>query len=147
MIDRFLQQAGPYASLMVGYLLIMVIGSFLLAIPIFHEQPVALLDAFFTAISAVSTTGLITVSTPDSYNLAGEILIIVLIQIGGVGYMSLASFVVLSSRHKISKLSEQLIKTDFSLPVHFSLGHFVRSVILFSFFIELVGAIALYFCF
>ena len=147
MIDRFLQQAGPYASLMAGYLLIMVVGSFLLAIPIFHAPPIAPLDAFFTAISAVSTTGLITVSTPDAYNLAGEILIIILIQIGGVGYMSLASFVVLSSRHKISKVSEQLIKTDFSLPEHFSLGHFVRSVILFAFFIELIGAIALYICF
>ena len=118
-----------------------------MSIPIFHQQSVPLLDNLFTAISAVSTTGLITVSTPDSYNLAGEILIILLIQIGGVGYMSLASFVVLSSRRKISKISERLIKTDFSLPAHFSLSHFVRSVILFAFLIELIGAVLLYICF
>ncbi len=147
MLNRILQNAGPYSSLMGGYLLIMLVGSLLLSIPIFHQQPVGILDAFFTAISAVSTTGLITVSTPDDYNTAGEILIIVLIQIGGVGYMSLASFVVLSSRRKISQISENLIKTDFSLPQHFSLGHFVRSVILFAFFMELLGAIGLYICF
>ena len=147
MIQRFLQNTGPYTFLTVGYLLIMLIGSVLLSLPVFHAQTVPLLDNLFTAISAVSTTGLVTVSTSDSYNLGGEILIIILIQIGGVGYMSLASFVVLSSRRKISKLSEQLIRTDFSLPSHFSLQHFIRSVILFAFFIELVGAILLYICF
>ena len=147
MLNRFLQNTGPYTFLTVGYLFIMLVGSVLLSIPIFHEQSVPLLDNLFTAISAVSTTGLVTVSTPDSYNLAGEILIILLIQVGGVGYMSLASFVVLSSRHKISKRSEQLIRTDFSLPAHFSLGYFIQSVILFAFFIELAGAIGLYLCF
>lgn len=147
MLNRFLEKAGPYTSLMVGYLLIMLIGFVLLSLPIFHQQYVPFIDNMFTAISAVSTTGLITVSTPDSYNLAGEILIIILIQIGGIGYMSLASFVVLSRRRKISKLGERLIKTDFSLPAHFSAAHFIRSVIIFAFAIELIGAGALYLSF
>lgn len=146
-VGRIIEQSSPYTLLMLGYISLMVLGFILLSLPFVHAQPVSSIDALFTAISAVSTTGLITVSTPDSFNLAGEIIIILLIQIGGIGYMSLASFVVLASRKHISILSESLIKTDFSLPEGFSVSDFIRSVIIFAFSIEAVGAFFLYLLF
>lgn len=146
-LSRLVSSFSPYTLLILGYISLMIIGSILLSLPFVHEVPVSSLDALFTSISAVSTTGLITVSTPDSFNLAGEIIIILLIQIGGIGYMSLASFVVLASRKKISTLSESLIKTDFSLPEGFSVAEFIRSVIIFAFSIEVVGAFFLFFLF
>ncbi|MGB3586910.1 MAG: potassium transporter TrkG [Tunicatimonas sp.] len=145
--SRFIGSINPYMLLMLGYVSLMIVGSILLALPFVHEEPVSFLDALFTAISAVSTTGLITVSTPDSYNLAGEIIIILLIQIGGIGYMSLASFVVLASRRKLSTLGESLIKTDFSLPEGFSIIDFIRSVVIFAFSIEAIGAVILFILF
>ena len=146
-LSRFISSINPYTLLILGYISLMIVGSILLSLPFVHEVPVSFLDALFTSISAVSTTGLITVSMPDSYNLAGEIIIIILIQIGGIGYMSLASFVVLASRKKISTLSESLIKTDFSLPEGFSIIDFIRSVVIFAFSIEAVGAIILFILF
>jgi trk system potassium uptake protein TrkH len=146
-VGRIIEQSSPYTLLMLGYISLMFLGFIFLSLPFMHTQPVSSLDALFTAISAVSTTGLITVSTPDSYNLAGEIIIILLIQVGGIGYMSLASFVVLASRKRISTLSESLIKTDFSLPEGFSAADFIRSVVIFAFSIEVIGAIFLYILF
>ncbi len=125
----------------------MVLGFGLLMLPFVQEQEANWLDHLFTSISAVSTTGLVTLSVSDTYNLVGEIIVIILIQIGGLGYMSVASFILLGSRKRISKFTSRLLRTDFSLGEKAELIGFVKGVIYFAFGIELLGAIALYFIF
>ena len=78
------------------------------------RAPVSALDALFTSASAVSTTGLTTVSTGHGFSLFGQLVILALIQIGGIGYMTFGSFVVLSGRGRLSERREQIGKVVFS---------------------------------
>lgn len=137
----------PVKLLVTGYLAVVFIGFLLLLMPLMQKTAIHALDNFFIAASAVSTTGLTTISVSDNYTITGQIIILLLIQIGGIGYMSIGSFIVLGTRKRVSTLEKNLLTTDFSLPENFKLESFIRSVIAFSLVIELAGAIALYLIF
>ncbi len=146
-ISRFLVALNPSRLLLFGYLSFILVGFGLLCLPWAQAEPSAIIDHLFIAASAVSTTGLATISPSDSYTLFGEIIIILGIQIGGIGYMSVASFIILGSRRRISKFASRLLRTDFSLDEKSEVRGFVRGVIFFAFAIEFLGAVALYFIF
>jgi trk system potassium uptake protein TrkH len=131
---------------LLGYLSYVVVGWLLLCLPFAHRAGNAL-DHLFTATSAASTTGLATVGTPDGYTLFGQIIILVLIQLGGIGYMTLGSFFVLSRREPLSTVRQNVGQAVFSLPESFRIDKFIRSVIRFTIAIETVGATALFFLF
>lgn len=81
-----LSRIHPLKSLLVGYLGYVLVGWVLLSLPIAQQgESAAALDNLFTATSAVSTTGLATVGTPDTYSFFGELVILDLIQFGGIG--------------------------------------------------------------
>lgn len=84
---------GPARLTALGFLLLILLGSALLMLPFSSVQdgPTSFLSALFTATSAVSLTGLIVVDTGSYWTLPGQIIIITLIQLGGLGIMSLAS--------------------------------------------------------
>lgn len=102
------------------------------------------LDNLFSAASAASTTGLVTVNVGESYTFFGELVILLLIQLGGIGYMTFGSFVVLSIQNRMSGMREDICKKTFSLPEDFSIKRFIKLVIVFTFICELVGAMFLY---
>jgi trk system potassium uptake protein TrkH len=125
----------------VGYLSYALIGWGLLCLPICHgPAPIAPLDNLFIAASAISTTGLITVNTPLAYSFWGELVILLGIQAGGIGYMTLGSFVVLAGARRLSRFREKITTTTFTLPDGFDPARFIRAVILFTLTIEAVGA-------
>ena len=102
------------------------------------------LDNLFIAVSAVSTTGLTTVDISEHYTLLGQIVILLLIELGGIGYMTFGSFVVLSRGRRLSDLREGISMNVFSLPKGFRIDKFIRSVVIFTVIVELVGAAALF---
>lgn len=142
-MKRWLFAQPPQQLLVWGYLFILMIGFGLLCLPWFQTEAVGTLDALFVATSALSTTGLSTVDIGTSLNLGGEIVLLLLIQIGGLGYMSLGSFVVLLRRNKLTNSQKKLIKYDFSLPDNFRLPTFVRDLVFFTVLTEAIGAILL----
>jgi trk system potassium uptake protein TrkH len=107
-------------------------------------MPVASLDNLFIVTSAVSTTGLVTVDPGQSYSFIGQLVILVLIQLGGIGYMTFGSFIILSTRHKMSSLRSEVSRKAFALPGDFRIARFIRLVITFTLITELIGAILLY---
>jgi len=138
----------PARLALLGYLSYIIIGWILLSLPFVQKgMGVGPLDNLFTATSAVSTTGLTTVSVADSYNIWGQLIVMVLIQLGGIGYMTLGSFVILSKTSVLSERRQAVGRVVFSLPATFRLDKFVRSVILFTLLIEAAGALALYLIF
>lgn len=130
-----------------GYLSYILLGWALLCLPAMQAQPVSALDNLFTAASAVSTTGLVTVDPGSSYSLAGEMVILLLIQLGGIGYMTFGSFVILAVRNRMSGLRGSITRTAFNLPKDFNVVRFVRHVIFFTLACEVVGAVLLYMVF
>ncbi|MGN1264470.1 MAG: potassium transporter TrkG, partial [Muribaculaceae bacterium] len=83
----------PQRQLIVGYAAYSILGSLLLLLPLCREQPVSVIDSVFTAVSALSTTGLSTIDVSSCYTFWGQLVILALIQIGGLGYMTFSSYV------------------------------------------------------
>lgn len=128
-----------------GYLSYVVIGWGLLCLP-FCQQANGLhwLDHLFTSASAVSTTGLATISTSDSYSWWGEFVILLLIQFGGLGYMTISSFTVLAVSGGLSPLRQRISSAGLTLPQGFEVRSFLRVIFWFTVSIEALGAAALY---
>ncbi len=146
-VKNFIKSLYPIKIVLFGYLSYIVSGWLILSLPIFQATDVSAIDNLFTATSAVSTTGLTTVSVADSYSFFGELIILILIQLGGIGYMTFGSFVILSSKKNLSPEREKISKTVFSLPKNFRIDKFIKSVITFALIIALTGAIFLFFIF
>ncbi len=144
----FIYGLHPVRTVALGYLSYVAVGWVVLALPICQAaDAVSGLDALFTSISAVSTTGLATVSTGNDYNLMGQIVILILIQLGGIGYMTFGSFVVLSRSTGLSERRQQIGKAVFSMPEEYKIDKFIRSVVTFTLITEAAGALALFLAF
>ncbi len=140
----FLRNMHPVKLVFLGYISYIVTGWLLLCLPFTMYTGVSTLDNLFIATSAVSTTGLATTSVSGSYTFAGQFLIMALIQLGGIGYMTFSSFVILAQKKTLSGKRSEISEAVFSLPKTFVVEKFIRSVIIFTFVIELAGAAALY---
>lgn len=145
MLRAFGRVPSPRLAIL-GYLTYMVVGWILLALPVSHASgsPVRGIDALFTSASALSTTGLGTVSTGGAFSGFGEVVILLLIQAGGIGYMTLGSFVILSSGKSLNDARRGIGELSFALPRGFRIEPFIRSVVIFTFACELAGALALW---
>ncbi|MGE4487917.1 MAG: TrkH family potassium uptake protein [Kiritimatiellales bacterium] len=147
-LTRFMETMHPVRFVALGYLSYVIIGGLLLWMPFTHHAgSVSGLNALFTSASAVSTTGLVTVSTGNDFNFIGQIIILVLIQLGGIGYMTFGSFVTLSSSKRLSERRQQISSSVFSLPDGFHISTFIKHVIAFTLITETLGALALFFVF
>lgn len=136
---------NPLKALLFGYASYVLIGWVLLLLPVSQQtDSVSSIDHLFTATSAVSTTGLATVGTPSTYSFFGELVILGLIQLGGIGYMTLGSFILLARHRELPGERKQITKLAFALPEGFEVRAFLRNVVLFTVSIEFVGAVALY---
>ena len=100
----FYSTLTPHRFLLLGFIIIVVIGSFLLTLPIASTSgnSQSFIDALFVATSAISTTGLTVVDVGSFYSLFGQIVILVLVQIGGLGYMIFIVMIVLQLGVKLS---------------------------------------------
>ena len=86
------KRLGPAQTIFLGFLLLILTGTFLLSLPISTStgRRAPLVDALFTANSAICVTGLTVVDTGNYWSHFGQIVILILIQIGGLGYMTIA---------------------------------------------------------
>jgi trk system potassium uptake protein TrkH len=135
----------PLRLLAAGYASYVLIGWGALSLPLCQQGGNATpLDHLFTAASAVSTTGLVTVSTSASYSFLGEGVILALIQLGGLGYMTISSFIVMSVSGELSPFRKKISETAIGLPEKFSIRSFLAIVCGFTFAVEIAGAAALY---
>ncbi len=134
----------PAHVLVIGYLSYILIGFLFLVSPLTREAPAHWLDHLFTATSAVSTTGLVTVDPGSTYNWFGEFVLVVLFQLGGLGYMTATSFVILAANRKLNDSRISILKSAFSLPKSIGITHFVQNLFVFTLICEVIGAALLY---
>lgn len=147
MFSSFLKSSSPQVNIVLGFLMYVLLGFVLLALPFLQKVDVPLIDSLFIASSAVSTTGLVTVSIFDSYNFGGQFVIMCLFQIGGIGYMTLTTYFLLSTTNSISKWHSKIIGTEFTMPKTIKIRNFLRSVIIFTLVMEILGAISFFVAF
>ncbi len=141
--EKLIIEKDPIRVLSFGYVSYMLFGFLLLLLPFSQTVSVGILDNLFTAASAVSTTGLVTIDPGGSYSFFGELVILLLIQLGGIGYMTFGSFIILQTGHRFSSTRENMTRTAFPLPESVDVHSFLKGVIVFTFVVELLGALVL----
>ncbi len=128
---------------MLSFLLVILFGSALLALPISSEngKSVPYIDALFTATSATCVTGLVTLPTVTTWSVFGQVVILLLIQIGGLGVITVIAGFTIALHRKIGFNSSRLISDAFNLTTLSGLNKFVKKVIFGTFIVEGVGAL------
>lgn len=146
--QRVTRRMNPVQTIAFGYAGYILLIFILISLPFtWRYSDITWIDHLFMATSAVSTTGLVTVNTPEAYNFWGQLILLFGMQLGGLGYMTLGSFAILSSRGKVSPSRITVGKSVFAMPAHFEPVTFIRRAVLFTLAIEVLGAVALYLAF
>ncbi len=149
-LDRYQKiqvSRSPQLNLVWGFFLYTSVGFLLLCIPLLHKADTDFLNHLFIATSAISTTGLVTVSVFDTYNFFGQLVVMILIQLGGIGYMTLTTYYLLFTTKRLTRWHNKLIGAEFTLPKSIKIEDFVKSVIVFTVVMEVIGAICFYIAF
>ncbi len=132
-------------TILLSFAAMALTGAALLALPIASRdgRSIGFLDALFTATSANCVTGLVVVNTMEHWTLFGKIVILVLIQIGGIGLISLLTAGMLLLRRRISLRSRLVIRASFNQDSMGGMVRLLRSVIRITLIIEGIGAVFL----
>ncbi|WOV88149.1 TrkH family potassium uptake protein [Sporosarcina oncorhynchi] len=116
--------------------LLIVIGTLLLKLPIATEHPISWIDAFFTVTSATTVTGLVVFDPGTTLTLFGEIVLLFLIQIGGISLMVFAVFLLVLLGRKVGMQKRIYIQATFSIQTLGGMVSFVRKILAFVFIVE-----------
>lgn len=129
--------------------MVILVGSVLLALPISTKsgEPVGYLDALFTATTSTCVTGLVTLPTVTTWSWFGQIVILLLIQIGGLGVITVFAGIMIALNKRFGLKESQLIQDAFNLNSLSGLAKFVKRVILGTLIVEGIGAILYMFVF
>ncbi len=129
--------------IMASFLFTILLGSCLLALPISSAsgEAVPYVDALFTATTATCVTGLVTVPTATTWSTFGHIVILLLIQVGGLGVITVMAGFTLALRRRMGFSDRLLLQDAFNLNTLEGLTDFLKKVILGTFVVEGVGAL------
>ena len=138
-------QLNPPRILALGFATLILIGAILLNLPMASKngESIGFVNSLFTSASAVCVTGLVVVNTAEHWSLFGQIVIISLIQMGGLGFMTMATIVAMLMGKKISLKERLVIKEQLNQDNISGLVRLTRYVVFSTFLIELIGAILL----
>lgn len=129
--------------IMLGFLLVIVIGAALLMLPVSYadgQQP-SLVDVFFTSTSAVCVTGLLTLNTATTWSAFGQAVILVLIQIGGLGFITVSSGIFIMLNKRMNMKNRMLIQDNFNLTGLSGGVRFIKNVIKGTLIAEALGSL------
>ena len=131
--------------MVIGFAIVILIGAILLSMPISTQngESIGFLDALFTSTSAVCVTGLIAVDTSTYWSFFGQLIIITLIQIGGLGFMTVTTLFSLIIKKRINLKERLLIQESLNQIDLSGLVKLTRYILLTTFFIEGTGALLL----
>ena len=131
--------------LALGFLAVILLGTVLLALPAASRsgKGIGLFDSLFTATSAVCVTGLVAVDTGTTFSLFGQVVLLVLIQVGGLGFMVFATMIMVALGRKISIRGRMLIRESMNGSSLSDLGRLTWLYLLLALGFELVGTAVL----
>ncbi|PTX55251.1 potassium uptake TrkH family protein [Melghirimyces profundicolus] len=140
-----LKKVSPAQLLFFIYLSAAAVSSILLYLPFSHKPGVDVdfLDALFTAVSAISVTGLTVVNTAETFSPVGVFLLMVMNQFGGIGFMTLSTFLWMATGQRIGIQRRQMIMLDQNRSDLSGLVRLMRDLLVLSLAIEAVGALIL----
>ncbi|RLL45166.1 TrkH family potassium uptake protein [Oceanobacillus piezotolerans] len=142
---NWVNKLSPVQLLFIFYIIAVIVSTLLLSLPFAHQEGVeiALIDIMFTAVSAVSVTGLSTISIVDTFSVPGIILLSIILQIGAVGVMAIGTLLWLLLGKKIGLKERQMIMTDQNQISFQGMVRLIKELIYVLLIIELIAFIVL----
>ncbi len=148
-LERVFGGLSPARRIFLSFAGVIFIGSLLLSLPFVQASgsQATYFDHLFTTVSMVCVTGLFTQPVATTYNVWGQLICMLLIQIGGLGLMTFIGVFYIQGKQKLSLRSRETIQESFSYGETRSLRAFIRSIFLTTFLVEGLGAFLLSFRF
>lgn len=144
-LSDIINKMDPTQIMVIGFAFLILVGAILLSMPIATQngESIAFLDALFTSTSAVCVTGLIAVDTSTYWSFFGQLIIIILIQIGGLGFMTVTTLFALIIKKRINLRERLLIQESLNQIDLAGLVKLTRYILLTTILIEGIGALLL----
>lgn len=127
--------------LVTGFLLVIVTGAVLLWLPVSNQKPIEFFDALFTSASAVCVTGLVTIIPQTQFTLFGKVILLILIQIGGLGIIACVTAFFFLLRRQITVRERMVIQETYNADSMGGIVGMVRRILIGTFTVEGVGAL------
>lgn len=138
----------PARISIIGFMLLIAAGTILLMLPVSSAGPhMGFIDALFTSTSASCVTGLAVFDTGKDFTMFGQVVILVLIQTGGLGIMTISTLFLMIAGKRPGMMGRLVIQDTFTHRGEQGPAVIIREVILFAFIIEALGAAVMFFCF
>lgn len=136
-------------TIAIGFMAMILLGTLLLMLPVSSKNGewTCFSDAFFTAVSAQCVTGLVVVNTATYWSIFGQIVILLLIQTGGLGFISIGVFFTIMLRRKLTLSQRSLFQESMNTLEVSGTAIFTKKIMLWVFLIEAIGALILTGCF
>ncbi|WP_442602244.1 TrkH family potassium uptake protein [Paenibacillus sp. KN14-4R] len=140
--NKYLSQSPP-RILAIGFVLIIALGTMMLKLPFSTNSGVTItwVDAFFTATSATCVTGLVVMDTGTTFSVFGQVVIICLVQIGGLGFMTISMFFALVLKRRISLRERLILQAAMNAHSLEGIVRLIRRVLIYSLAMEGIAAI------
>ena len=130
-IERVAKANNPAKLLMITFLIVILSGSVLLSLPVSNQgAPSSYLNNLFVAVSAVCVTGLSTVTAASQYTHFGKIVLILLMQIGGIGPMTIIAIFILRNRKRMATEEKKLFASAAGKSDLYNVSGYIRRIIL-----------------
>ena len=144
-IQSLKNRLTSFQIIILGFVSVILMGTIMLMLPVSAREGVVTPfgDALFTAVSAVCVTGLVVVDTASYWSVFGQAVILVLIQIGGLGVITVASLMTMLVGRKIGLMQRQTMQNAISAPQVGGIVKLTRFIIKISFLVEAAGAVLL----
>lgn len=143
--QKIRKSMGTTRIIILGFIIMIVIGTSLLMLPIASAtgEATGFVDSLFTVVSATCVTGLTVLDTATHWSVFGHTVIIILIQIGGLGFMTMATLLSLLIKRAVTPKERMLIALSYNLDSYESTTQIVKRVAVGTLVFELIGAAAL----
>ena len=144
-IKKLIDRLSAFQLIALYYFLAVTVSLILLSLPVADQEGVkwTFIDALFTAVSAVSVTGLTVVDTSQTFSVAGMWILAFVLQIGGIGIMTLGTFVWIVTRKRIGIKERKLIMADQNQSNLSGIVKLMKQVFYLILLIEFVGGLIL----
>jgi trk system potassium uptake protein len=133
----------PAQQIALGFLTVILVGSVLLSLPIAQQIPVSYLDNLFIATSAVCVTGLSPLVVAESYTIFGQVIIILLMQIGGLSLMTFIALFLIAIGSKLNVSDKIVMQETLNRTTLADITSFIKFIIKYTLFFQLMGIIFL----
>ncbi len=139
--ERGTGRYNTLAILAIGFLAVIVAGALILYFPICNEQPIEFFDSLFTSASAVCVTGLMTITPAAQFTMFGKVILLILIQVGGLGILSCAAAVSVVLRREINLRGRMALQRSYHVDSTVGIVKVIRRVFVGTFILEGIGTV------